>query len=78
MSTIPDGVYTIDDAAGIAHVNRHTIWREIRRNRLAAARVGTQWRIMAEDLRRYLNGEPPTRPNDLSTRTTATSTDAVA
>jgi excisionase family DNA binding protein len=71
MSTVPDGVYTVDTAAEIVVCHRATIWREIRRNRLAAARVGTEWRITAESLRRYLDGKPPSRPNALTTTSAA-------
>lgn len=51
--------YTRGEAAAIGNVHPRTIWREIRRGRLKATRVGARYRIAPEDLQRYLDGLPP-------------------
>jgi excisionase family DNA binding protein len=48
---------TVNEAAGIAGCHKATILREIRRGRLRAAKVGSEWRITARHLREYLEDD---------------------
>lgn len=48
--------YTIKEVATRLKVNPMTIWREIRKGKIQASKVGTNYRISKIDLMDYLEG----------------------
>jgi len=50
----------VDEVAAHLRVTRDVIYAEIKKGRLRAVRVGSTWRVRAEDLDEYMGvGAPP-------------------
>ena len=52
-----DGTVSLRDAAELIGVHYMTAYRYVRNGRLPAKRVGSTWRVLAEDLQRLVSGE---------------------
>jgi excisionase family DNA binding protein len=54
----PHSAYTIAEACAIAGIRRTTLYKNIRAGQLRAIKVGARTLILADDLRRWLDGMP--------------------
>jgi excisionase family DNA binding protein len=61
LATLPD-VCSPEEAAEALGVHVKTVRRACRRGELRAARLGSVWRIRAEDVRRLFDAEPGEPP----------------
>lgn len=50
-------IYTLKEAAEILKVNIRSVHRYKKDGRLAARKVGGQWRVTQEAIERFINGE---------------------
>jgi excisionase family DNA binding protein len=51
--------FTIAEACAVAGIRKTTLYKEIRSGDLRAVKIGGRTVILADDLRRWLNGRPP-------------------
>lgn len=63
-STLHSDLRTISEAAASLRVSEKTIRRAIKDGRLAACKVGHQFRLRAEDVARFLTPAAPSTPDD--------------
>jgi excisionase family DNA binding protein len=51
--------YSIAEACAVAGIRKTTLYKEIRSGDLRAVKIGGRTVVLADDLRRWLNGRPP-------------------
>lgn len=54
--TIPHRALDLPEVAAFLHCSLKTVYRELERKRLRGFKVGTDWRVMPEDLISYTRG----------------------
>jgi excisionase family DNA binding protein len=55
--------YSIAEACAVVGIRRTTLYKEIRSGGLRAVKIGERTVILADDLRRWLNGRPSIIPD---------------
>jgi excisionase family DNA binding protein len=63
--------YSIAEACAVAGIRKTRLYKEIRSGDLRAVKIGGRTVILADDLRRWLNGRPPIIPDQSESSGTA-------